>query len=193
MDRREAAAVGVMRRGNATILTAYAGQLRAEGTAAYAATDAQLRSKAAANLALRVRVLQTGSSSASVLPNLPARLNWFASTYRFGGDAAAITSAMRTASADISRRFAQVAAVDRDSRAQVNAQIEQLKTSREQLYRSMSAQIVRDAQRLAAQRRLRGLVISGSRPQGSVDLTGALAAELRQRLRADTRRFDDLP
>jgi hypothetical protein len=42
----------------------------------------------------------------------------------------------------------------------------------------MTAQIVRDAQRLATLRHLHGVVVSNSRPRGSVDLTAALAAEV---------------
>lgn len=179
MNQRQAAAVAAMRRENETLLAAYDRQLQGQGAAAYSAMNSQLRSKAAANLALRLRVLQAESSASDALPGLPARLDWFASTYRSTGDAAAITSGLRAASADLSQRFEQIAAANRSSRAQTNAQIEQLKSSRRQLYRSLTAQIVRDAQQLAAQRHLHNVVFSGSRPQGSIDLTGALAAELR--------------
>jgi hypothetical protein len=179
IERHHGAAVAAMRRDNEAALAAYARQLQSQGTAADSAMSAQLRSKAAANLALRFRVLQAESNAVDALPNLPARLDWFASTYRFTTDAAAIIAGLRTARVDLSQRFAQIAAVDRTSRTQTNAQIEQLQKNRQELYRSMTAQIVRAAQELAAQRHLRGVSFSGSRPQGSVDLTGALATKLK--------------
>jgi hypothetical protein len=51
-----------------------------------------------------------------------------------------------------------------------------LQRDRAQLYRTMVAQIERDARRLGQERGLR-VVVSGSRPRGSVDLTGPLARE----------------
>jgi hypothetical protein len=178
MDARESAAVAAMRRDDAAALDAYRRRLQRDGDDANATMSAQLRAKADANLALRVRVVQAELSSASALPNLPARLDWFASTYRFGSDVPAIAGGMRAAGADLSQRFGQLAATDRQSRTQIHLQIERLKTSRRELYGSMTAQIVRDAQRLATLRHLHGVVVSNSRPRGSVDLTAALAAEV---------------
>jgi hypothetical protein len=178
IGRRQAAAVAGMRRVDDAILAAYAAQLQSQGVAADSAMIAQLRSKAAANLALRFRVLQTESRFASVLPDLPARVDWFASTYHFSTDAAAIVAGLRGATTDISQRFAQVAAGDRSSRTQTGMQIARLQDSRGELYRSIVAQIVGAARRMARERHLGGVVLSGSRPQHSIDLTRAIRAEL---------------
>jgi hypothetical protein len=178
MDRRQAAAVAEMRRADDAVLGAYAAQLARQGSLDESAMSAQLRSKAAANLALRLRVLQSESRFATILPDLAARLDWFASTYRFDTDSAAIVAELRSATTDISQRFSQVAAGDRASRAQTVIQITRLQNGRRQLYRSIVAQIAGNAQRIARERHLSGVILARSRPPGSVDLTGAVRAEV---------------
>jgi hypothetical protein len=138
---------------------------------------AQLRSKADANLGLRLQVLRV-QASAAPMPSLTQRLASFGSSYHFPDDAAVITGKLRTAGADLRQTFERVARADRLSSSQTAAQIAQLKANRAALYRSMVTQIVRDAQRLARERHLTGVITSGARPAGSVDLTGALRAQL---------------
>jgi len=176
LSRRQAAAVAALHAQNAGLLARYREQLNRSGAAAVAQMATQLRSKAEANLALRLGVLRAASSSAEAVPNLPARLESFGSSYRLGSDAAAIQSGLSAAASDLPRRFALLAATERASRVETSAQIENLQRDRAQLYRAMVAQIQRDARRLGQERGLR-VVVSGSRPKGSVDVTGTLARE----------------
>jgi hypothetical protein len=176
MGRRESAAVATLRAQNEAELARYRATLLREGAAANAQMAAQLRSKAGANLALRLSVARTASASAGVVPDLPARLERFGSTYRLGTDAAAIQRGLATAATELPQRFSQLAGDDRGSRAETSAQIQNLQRDRDELYRSIVAQIERDARRLGQERGLR-VVVSGPRPKYSVDLSGAVVRE----------------
>ncbi len=171
LDRSEANAIAMMRRTNTAVLERYGEQLARDGNAANAAMAAQLRAKAAANLALRLQVLQAEARTAAMLPNLPLQIASFGASYRSQSDAAAIVDGLRDASRELSQRFTRLGDAARRSQRETEAQIAALRASRDSLYRSMIAQVERDAQRLARERHLNGVVVSGTRPAGSVDLT----------------------
>jgi hypothetical protein len=178
LDRSEANAVAMMRRTNTAILERYREDLQRDGADANARMAAHLRSTAAANLTLRLQVLQAEARTAAMLPNFPMALASFAASYRSRSDAAAIVDGLRGASGELSQHFTQLADAARRSQRETEAQIATLKANRDSLYRSMIAQIERDAQRLARDRRLAGVVVSGTRPNGSVDLTPTVEADL---------------
>ncbi|MGB8910382.1 MAG: hypothetical protein WCC84_16690 [Candidatus Cybelea sp.] len=178
LDRREANAVAMMRRTNTAILENYREELQRDGAAANARMAAHLRSSAAANLTLRLQVLQTETRPAALLPNLPMALASFAASYRSQSDAATIVNGLRNASRELSQHFTELGDAARRSQRETQAQIATLKANRDSLYRSMIAQIKRDAQRVARERGLAGAVVSGTRPNGSVDLTPAVEADL---------------
>jgi hypothetical protein len=177
LNKAQGAQVAAMRRTDAAILDAYRREVMRQSDVSNAQMAAQLRSKADANLGLRLQVLRA-EASAAPMPSLTQRLASFGSSYHFPDDAAVITDKLRTAGADLRQTFERVAQADRLSSSQTAAQIARLKANRAALYRSMATQIVREAQRLARERHLTGVVTSGSRPAGSVDLTGALRAQL---------------
>jgi hypothetical protein len=173
LTSRESAAVAALRAQDAAVLGRYRAQLSRRASAAQAQMAAQLRSKADANLALRLRAFRA-AASAQLLPDLSARLETFGSSFRPGSDATAIAAGLSTAATELPRSFARLGDTDRESQAGTSAQIGTLLRNRAELYREMVAQIERDASRLGAQRGLR-VVTSGARPKGSVDLTGAVA------------------
>jgi hypothetical protein len=178
LNDREADALAVMRRNNAVTLANYWNQLQHDAELAIAAMTAQVRSKAGANLALRRQVLASETNTAGMLPNLPAQLTAFSASYRVETDATEIVTGLQNASRDLSRSFREFGQTARSSQQETEAQIRTLEANRKALYQSMVAQISRAAQRVAQERHLDGVDISGSPPAGSVDLTSAVRAEL---------------
>jgi hypothetical protein len=178
LNRSESNAVAMMRRTNTAILEGYRADLQRDAAGANARMAAQLRSTAAANLTLRLQVLQAEARTAAMLPNLPMALTSFAASYRSQSDAAVIVNGLRTSSQKLSQHFTQLGEAARRSQRETEAQIGTLKANRDSLYRSMIAQIKRDAERLARERGLTGVVVAGTRPNDSVDLTAAVESEL---------------
>jgi hypothetical protein len=178
LDRREANAVAMMRRTNTAILDHYRQELQRDGADANARMAAQLRSSAGANLTLRLQVVQAEARTAAMLPNLPIQLATFAASYRSQSDATAIVNGLRSLSEKLSQHFNQLSETAGRSQRETEAQIATLTASRDSLYHSMIAQIKRAAQRVARERGLPGVEVSGTRPPGSVDLTPAIEADL---------------
>ena len=176
LNRRESSAVAALHAQDASVLARYREELERETASANAQMAAQIRSKANANLALRAGVARAASSSAAVVPDLPARLESFGASYRLGSDAQAIRRDLGAAATELPERFARLAGTDRESRADTSAQIIALQRDRAELYRAMLGEIERDARRLGEERGLR-VILSGARPKGSVDLTGAVGRE----------------
>jgi hypothetical protein len=177
LNERDSAALADLRRTDSAVLKRYGAQLQRDGAVANAQMASQLRSKAAANLALRFRVLESEAESARILPDLSSRLGAFSSSYRFSADATAVNGGLRAARSNLTQRFAVLGADDRQSRAETVAQIGAIERARNELRGAMIVQIERYAKRLARDRHLASVVFS-SRPTDSVDVTGALAAEL---------------
>ncbi len=163
---------------DAGVLAAYRQTLRREGETAVATLAAQLRSKAHVNLALRVGVSRAELASANAIPNLSRRMDAFTASYAGARAADAVAATLRTTQDDLPARFNMLAQTARASATQTASQIQSLQRDRSQLYRSMVAHIERLAKRLADQRGLRDVVVSGARPRGSRDVTKALAAML---------------
>jgi hypothetical protein len=177
LDARELQAVSKQQRLDAATLAAYRLQLAEKGAAANAQMAAQLSAKAAANFAVRRQVALGGSSAER--SGLPDRLASFGATYARGADAEAIGSGIRATAADLSQRFAALAAQDRQSQREVAAQLATLQADRIALYRSIVARILRTAVRLARQRGLAGINFTGERPKAGVDLTEAVKESIR--------------
>ena len=178
LDRREADSIAALRRADASTLQAYERELQSEAASANAKMTAQLRGTATANLAIHGDVVRAESSAAGALPNFPAQLALFRTSYRSSAQAADIAGSIFTASNDISKRFAGLAQADRQSRLATFAQIRTLQVQRDALYRSIVAQIGRAANRIAAERHLSRVSLASPRPAGSVNLTGAVRATL---------------
>jgi len=177
-DRSESVARSRMRRDDTATLANYLNELSKLGTAANARMSVQLRGKAAANLAIRRRASQAESNAGAAFSSLDSELAFFRSTYRSQSDASAIASGLQSAGSEISGRFRQIAQADRESRAATNRQLARLESDRRDLYRAIVAQIDRTAERIRLQRHLTGVVVTGSRPKGSVDLTAAVRSQL---------------
>ncbi|HEX3368209.1 MAG TPA: hypothetical protein VHS56_01415, partial [Candidatus Cybelea sp.] len=178
LDRREAQAIAALRRADAATLAAYDRQLRTEAATANAQMTGELRDKAAANSAIHGEVVRAESSAAGALPNFPAQLALFRTGYRSSAQAIDIGGNLSAASNDISRRFGTLARADRQSRTAALAQIRALQAQRDALYRSIVAQIIRVANRIAAERHLSGVSVAPARRARSVDLTGAIRSVL---------------
>ncbi len=178
LNARESDAVDAMRRSDAAVLAAYSGTLRSAGNVDNARMAAQLRAKSAANLALRRRVLMAGSGEGARQPDFSMQTAAFGASYRPEADAGAVSNSLRGASADIGRRFAQLAGSDREAQRETAGEIRTLEGYRNALYRSIVAQVLREAQTLMRARHLAELHVNGPPPAGSVDLTSAVRAKL---------------
>jgi Skp family chaperone for outer membrane proteins len=172
-------ALDAMRRADAAELASYRNAMERSGANAVAQMAATLRSNAAANVALRAQVLQTEPNASEMLTELASQAARFRASYRAASDANALSAGLRAASGDLSQRFLKLSQTDQSSRRDTTAQIAALQAGRAALYRALAAQIVQTAQRLAQARGLRGIASTGTRPADSVDLTKAVASELR--------------
>ena len=178
MNARETRAVAAMRRDDAAVLAAYESRLRSDGATEYARMAAQLKAKAAANLATRRRVLRAGAN-APAAQQLTHQAAAFSASYRPSADAQAVANGLHAASADISRRFAVLGATASASQHETVAQISTLQANRDALYRAMVRQVMREALAAAKARNLAGVAATPARPRGSVDVTPAVEAALR--------------
>jgi hypothetical protein len=179
LNAAQARALAAMRRADAAELASYRETMERSGASAVAQMTATLRSNAAANGALRSQVLRAEPNASTMLAELASQAARFRASYRAPSDAGALSAGLGRASGDLSQRFAKLSQTDQRSRRDTAAQIAALQANRAALYRALAAQIVRAAQRLAQARGLRGVASSGARPPGSVDLTPAVASELR--------------
>ena len=168
LNRSDSIAIGELRAEDAGVLAAYARDLRRDAATENSHMAAQLRAKAAANLALRQHVLRVDPQQAAT----------FAATYRDPSDAAAIAAAMRVAGSDISVRFGALAQSASQSQNETIAVVSKLKRDRDTLLRAMIAQIRREGALLVQARHLARLDTSTRAPKNSVDLTGAVRAAL---------------
>lgn len=178
LDRRQAAEIAALRQRDAAELAAYTREVQTNAANANAAMTALLGGTATANLTIQSDVL-AAKANAGELSNLSAQIALFRSTYRSHADARDVAGGLAAASDDISTHLNSLAQADRDSRRATLAQIRALQTQRDALHRAMVAQITRAADRLAAERGLHGVVLGGSQPPGSTDLTAALRYKLR--------------
>jgi hypothetical protein len=174
VERQEFAAVAARRTADATVLASYANSLQRNAVAANAAMVQQLRGKSAANLALRRTIAPIDSTAAALRSQGAA----FAARDDVAGEGRTIALGMQAAGDHLAKRFAQLAATDRESSLQIAARIAALKRERDAVYRAMVAQITRTAQQVARARHVGSVTLAGARPKGSVDLTGAVKATL---------------
>jgi hypothetical protein len=179
LNDASARSLDAMRRADAVELASYREMMERSGASAVAQMTASLRSQAAANITLRSQVLQAEPNPSQILAELASQAARFRASYRAPSDASALGAGLRRASGDLSHRFAELSQTDLSSRRDTAAQITALQANRAALYRALVAQIVQAAQRLARARGLRGVTRSGARPPGSVDLTPAVASELK--------------
>jgi len=175
LDGAQQVAVGAMRRADAGVLAGYRAELDREGAAAIDAMRAQLQRNAAANFATRQQVAQAAGEQGFASAQLSKRAATFrADTASPSND---IRAGFEAAGADLSRRFGSLAAAGAASSAQTALQIRALAATRAALYRSIVAEIARDAEAAARQRNLAGVRLTGDQSSG-VDLTAAVRAEL---------------
>jgi hypothetical protein len=179
LNDARARSLDAMRRADAVELASYRKTMEHSGASAVAQMTASLRSQAAANITLRSRVLQAEPNPSQMLAELASQAARFRASYRAPSDASALSAGLRQASGDLSQRFAKLSRTDQGSRRDTAALIAALQANRAALYRALVAQIVQAAQRLARARGLRGVRSSGARPPGSIDLTPAVASELK--------------
>jgi hypothetical protein len=84
----------------------------------------------------------------------------------------------RTASADVSRRFARLGAVDAATQRDVAAQLSALQSSRATVYREILAQIQSAAQAVARERHLATVKLVNAPQRGGSNLTSAVGSRL---------------
>ncbi|HYL26652.1 MAG TPA: hypothetical protein VEW74_02395 [Candidatus Nitrosotalea sp.] len=168
--------VGVMRRADAGVLAAYRAELNREAGAAIAAMSAQLQRNAAANFATRQRVARAAGTQAFASAQLSAR----AAAFRAGTPSRSddIRAGFKSAGADLSRQFSNLASTSAASAAQTASQIRALEATRVALYRTIVTEIARDAEAAARQRNLAGVRLAGGSQATGVDLTSAVREEL---------------
>jgi hypothetical protein len=177
LDQSEFSAVSALRRSDETVLESYRDELQREAETANARMAEELRAKAGANFAIRHHVGQVARSAGAPV-DLPSQLAAFRANDAGARSADGIVAGLQTASGDLSQRLRSLGATDRQSQRETVAQIAALEESRTALYRSIVAQITREADRLARERQLSSVVFSRPQRDDSVDLTAAVKAAL---------------
>ena len=99
-----------------------------------------------------------------LLPS-PLQLVAFSRSYAASSSAQAIASGMQSAGRDLSQRFRQIAAADAQSQRDAAVQLRMLEADRDELYRSIVAQVKAEALTLARQRGLGGVEFVNSRTE----------------------------
>ncbi|MGA8576176.1 MAG: hypothetical protein WB609_10930, partial [Candidatus Cybelea sp.] len=178
LDDRERNAVSALRGNDAAVLAAYRRQLESDGSSAETQMSARLRTTGYANLAIRRRVAQAGTQTKAASPSLRTAAASFGASYNLASDAQKTSDGLRAAGDDLSARFEQLAASANRSQRETATAIQELEATRAALYRSIVAQITREARLIAHRRGLANVEIGSRRPGGSVDLTGAVRAGL---------------
>ena len=178
LNAEEQRAVGAMRRADAAQLAAYRAQLERDAAANAGEMDQQLRNRAGANYTILQRVFHEAGIGFQALPS-PLQLVPFSRSYAASSSAQAIASGMQSAGRDLSQRFRQLAAADAQSQGDAAVQLRMLEADRDELYRSIVAQVKAEALTLAHQRRLGGVeFVNSARKAGRLDLTSAIAARM---------------
>jgi Skp family chaperone for outer membrane proteins len=178
LDAQELHAIRSMQRSDTAVLASYQRDLQRDGAAAIAAMAVRLRVKAEANLAIDHRIAQAQSSLAPMLSGLPARAEAFEASFSATGNVRAIVAGLRASSGDISQRFAALGSIASASQRDTTGQILKLEADRNALYRAIVAQTAREAGALARERHLDRVILGGSQPRGSIDLTAQTRAQL---------------
>jgi hypothetical protein len=185
LQNQEYAALDKMRAQDARTLNAYAEELRARGNSDISKMSADLRARTSANLAARERVLaaQTSTSGSLRLPSGKARSGSAAdmqAQYNALANAPPLdTSAFSGARDDLTTRFHALHDADANDTASVRSQIDSLRHDREAVRKRMIAQIMAEAQTEAKARNLSLVYTSSVIPRTSVNLTSAVATDLR--------------
>lgn len=178
LDASERRAIDALRRVDAAQLAAYRSQLESAAASGAGEMDAQLRTKAGANYAILQKVFHENTGADGAFP-VPARLVAFTDGYAAQRTAQGISSDLRSATADVTRRFQRLAAVDAQSRRDVAAQLQTLQSDRMALYRTILAQIQSAAQAVARERHVSAVRLVSTMPEsGLLNLTAAVAARL---------------
>ena len=188
LQRREYRILDAVRAKDAGALREYAAQLRARGDRDIASMRAQLQARTNANLIARQEVLaeqSSGSESLHLPPmNAPPASSGDAMRAQYESllhAPAADTGVFSSAQEDLKSRFSGLGQADSRNLASVRSQIAWLQHDRAAVRKRIIAQILFEAQRVAKARDL-WLVYTSARtpPPSSVDLTAAVAADLRE-------------
>jgi hypothetical protein len=187
MQHREYRMLQLMRAKDAATLREYAAQLRARSDRDIASMRTQLQARTNANLSERQRVLaeQTSGSRSLHLPSMKApasstgamRAQYESIMHAPPADSGVFTRAGE----DLKSRFGALGQADWVNVASIRSQIAWLQHDRAAVRKRIIAQILFEAQRVAKARDL-WLVYTSARtpPPSSVDLTAAVAADLRE-------------
>ncbi len=185
LQDREDAAVAALRSTNARTLAAYARVLHERARSDVAKMHADLQTRTSANLAARERVLaaQTSSGGSLHMPTAQAHAGSEAemlSQYNALVNAPSPdASSYANARANLTERFKALGAADAADTQSVKSQIASLAHDRAAVVERIRSQIVLEAKREAKARDLWLIYTSGLTPRGSVDITAAVAADLK--------------
>jgi len=193
LDRKEADAVGAERNRDQQTLGALNAQLQAQVridlekqvAQIHGRTMAQLNARQTA-LAAQVRSMSgpivqmkvvNGKTQSTVNPSLPpavrARIEQLHNDYqkRFQDDAKTTIADFNKTREDLSRRYAQLHAVDAGASGSATQQIVALRHKRDDLYDQITGQIGREVRVVAQQRGISVVLTDVVAPAGGVDLT----------------------
>ncbi len=184
LQQHDISAANAMRRQNATILAAYAAQLRVRGENDIAKMSADLQVRTNANLVARERVLAAQTSTAGSL-QLPSSMAHRGSMADMQAQYSALVNAppadtapITNARDDLTNRFHALHDADATNTQSVESQIASLRHDREAVRKRMVAQIMNEAQRIARSRGFSQVTASTHRSPDTTDLTSAVAADL---------------
>lgn len=184
-QKREDKAYDAMRATDARILVAYSALLRARADSDIAKMQSDLQSRTAANLAARERVLAAQTTGTGNL-QLPASTTRAGSASEMQAQYDALANAQPADSGafanardDLATRFKQLHDTDADNTAGIRSQIGWLQHDRNAVRKRMIAQIMLEADREAKARGLAYASDSYHAARDSVDVTSAVAADLK--------------
>lgn len=187
LDRQQQDALARERARNGKTLATQHAALQAHNDAEFSSLSTGLDRKIAANAAERKAVYAAQANPPRVPDSVDTSqpdvdLNTEARDFRAAGApraSDAVTPALQSASAVVTRNVTRLEAADRDSRTRTDAEIGALRRARAELVRAMRAQILRLA-RDEAKGRTVVETPAGTVTNGAVDVTPAVATDLKR-------------
>ncbi|GAC1304326.1 MAG: hypothetical protein NVS2B3_03820 [Vulcanimicrobiaceae bacterium] len=188
LDKREADALGAMKNRDQATLVAYQRELHDRVRRDLGTAVARLRKRTVAKIDEReastraglvreLAPLPVGSGGAAgrvaVDPEMRAKLEALHKKFQsdFNKDASQTIAAFQKTRTDLTRRFRQLADVDRTAQLGASQQMGTLQRQRGDLYGEMVAQIDREVRAIAEKRGIKVVVSDVVAPAGGIDLT----------------------
>jgi hypothetical protein len=187
LDHQDDATIRELREKDALSLQNTRALLIAKARTAYAGMQEQIAKTDTANLAERRRIsdAQTRVAAFPMIPNgaqdtrsLPKMLQEFTASENMNQGRRKVLDAFDTTRSVLMKRFARLSSIDASAKSAMNTQIDLLIRERLDLRKEITACVMRNAQKVAAQRNLGKVFPSNKAPHGSIDITAVVKENL---------------